>query len=129
MIIIKKILILLCLFFLFNTLEVDSNSDKILFYDIDNLYDEDDYYIYFDDMNSNILNNIIYKYNIRILSYNIDNNKYYANNIDELYNIYTKDKSIEEIIYYEKYGIKIDSIHVISDVDNLIKLSKEVHIY
>ena len=83
-IIIKKILLSLCLFFLFNTLEIDSNYDKSLVYDKNNLYEEDDHIIYFYDMDNNKLKSIINKLNIEVLSYTIDDKVYYANNIDDL---------------------------------------------
>ena len=50
---IKKILLFLCLFFLFNTLEVDSNSDKVLVHSMSYIYDEDYYSVYFMSVNSN----------------------------------------------------------------------------
>lgn len=129
MIIIKKILLLLCLFFLFNTLEIDSNYDKSLVYDKNNLYEEDDHIIYFYDMDNNKLKSIINKLNIEVLSYTIDDKVYYANNIDDLENKYLKDKSLDEIVYYLEYGFNIDSIHVLCVNNELIKLEKIANIY
>lgn len=129
MIIIKKILLSLCLFFLFNTLEIDSNYDKSLVYDKNNLYEEDDHIIYFYDMDNNKLKSIINKLNIEVLSYTIDDKVYYANNIDDLENKYLKDKSLDETIYYLEYGFRIDSIHVLCVNNELIKLEKIANIY
>ena len=129
MIIIKKILLSLCLFFLFNTLEIDSNYDKSLVYDKNNLYEEDDHIIYFYDMDNNKLKSIINKLNIEVLSYTIDDKVYYANNIDDLENKYLKDKSLDETIYYLEYGFNIDSIHVLCVNNELIKLEKIANIY
>ena len=128
-IIIKKILLSLCLFFLFNTLEIDSNYDKSLVYDKNNLYEEDDHIIYFYDMDNNKLKSIINKLNIEVLSYTIDDKVYYANNIDDLENKYLKDKSLDETIYYLEYGFRIDSIHVLCVNNELIKLEKIANIY
>ena len=129
MIIIKKILLSLCLFFLFNTLEIDSNYDKSLVYDKNNLYEEDDHIIYFYDMDNNKLKSIINKLNIEVLSYTIDDKVYYANSIDDLENKYLKDKSLDETIYYLEYGFRIDSIHVLCVNNELIKLEKIANIY
>ena len=128
-IIIKKILLSLCLFFLFNTLEIDSNYDKSLVYDKNNLYEEDDHIIYFYDMDNNKLKSIINKLNIEVLSYTIDDKVYYANSIDDLEKVFLKDKSLDETIYYLEYGFRIDSIHVLCVNNELIKLEKIANIY
>lgn len=129
MIIIKKILLSLCLFFLFNTLEIDSNYDKSLVYDKNNLYEEDDHIIYFYDMDNNKLKSIINKLNIEVLSYTIDDKVYYANSIDDLEKVFLKDKSLDETIYYLEYGFRIDSIHALCVNNELIKLEKIANIY
>lgn len=129
MIYIKKILLLLCFFFLFNTLEVDSNNDKLLMYDKSNLYEENDYVIYFYNMNSNYFKEIINNLDIEILSYTINDNKYYARNIDELINKYINDKSINDQLYYLEYGFNIDSIHVLCTNNELLKFEKMSNIY
>ena len=105
MIIIKKILLFLCLFFPFNVLEVNSNDDKTLIYEKENLYEEDYYKVYFDKINSNKLKEIIDDLDIKVISYIVDDKKYYANDIDELVNKYIKDKNLYEKIYYESRGI------------------------
>ena len=128
-IMIKKIIFIFLLFFTFNTLEVDSNSDKNLVFDSSDFYIEDTFKIYLNNVNSIDLDNVIKDLDISILSYEIDNNKYYARDIDELINQYILDKSLEEKIYYENKGINIDSIIVRCDINNLIKLQNIINIY
>lgn len=128
MIYIKKILIFLCLFFLFNTLEIDSDSDKQLIYDKKNIHEESNHIVYFRNTNSNELRDITDILNIRILSYIIDGKKYYARDIDELENIYLKDKSLSEKIYYEDKGIYIDGINIVCENNELIKLENLIDI-
>lgn len=129
MITIKKILIFLCFFLCFNTLEVDSNSDKIVYYDNNDLYNKKVYKLYFDSLNSNELNELIKEKDLQILSYYIDGNKYYARDIDELDNIYLKDKPLSEKIYYEYNGYNIDAIKILCDVNEIINLKDKTHIY
>ena len=129
MINIKKLLLFFCLFFLFNTLEIDSNNTKILLYDRNNIDFEDYFKIYFNNTNTNELKEVLPNYNIRILSYIIDDKKYYARNIDELVSIYTRSKSLEEKIYYDNYGIKVDGINAMCEARELIKLEKVIHFY
>ena len=126
---IKRLLLFICLFFLFNTLEADSNSDKLLFYDKKELYDENIYNVYFINTNSIKLENVINILDIEVLSYTIDNHKYYASNISELTNKYLIDKSINEELYYNEYGIKIDGITVLCTNEELIKLENMISIY
>ena len=122
MIIIKKIILFFCLFFLFNTLEIDSNSDKTLFYDKKNIYEEGYHKIYFINTNSIELESIINKLNIRVLSYIIDGEKYYARDMNELIDNYVSSKNINEKIYYLNNGIIIDGINVVCQNSELIKL-------
>ena len=129
MIIIKKLLLFFCIFFLFDTLEIDSNNTKVLMYDKKNVYIEDNFKIYFYNTNSIELEKVISKLNIRILSYIIDGKKYYARDINDLFEKYTSNKKIEEKIYYEKYGIKIDGINVVCQISELIKLENIIHFY
>ncbi len=128
-IIIKKILLFFCIFFLFNTLEVDSNSNKNLFYDRNNIYEENHYTVYFNNANSIELEEVLNNLNIRVLSYIIDDKKYYARNIDELVRLYSKDKSLYEKVYYENNGINIDGINIVSQNIELIKLEKIISVY
>ena len=129
MIYIKKIILFLCLFFAFNTLEINSNEYKSLFYDKENLFEEGYYHIYFNSLNSNKLNNILLNSNITVLSYIVDDKKYYADDINELVEKYIKDKSLEEKIYYLDRGIYIDGINIICDKNELIDLENIVHVY
>ena len=129
MIIIKKLLVFLCFLFVFNTLEVDSNSDIISYYDDSNIYNQDVYTLYFDNVKSKDLDLLMNSYNIEVLSYYIDENTYYARNISELDDKYLKDKSLSEKIYYDNYGYNIDGIKVLCSVGDIINLKKKIHIY
>ena len=66
----KKILFFFILFFTFNTLEIESNSDKYLVYDRKDIYDTGSFKVFFYNANSEKLdkfikeNNIIVKYYI-----------------------------------------------------------------
>lgn len=124
-----KLLFMLTIFFTFNTGEIDSNSDKILYYDRNNLNYIDTFKIYFKDTNSYSLNNSLKKTNIQVISYTIDNKKYYARNIEELIKQYTKNLNNELKVYYDINGVKIDSITAICKVYDLIKLEKLERIY
>lgn len=124
-----KLLFMLSIFLTFNTGEIDSNSDKILYYDRNNLNYIDTFKIYFKDTNSYSLNNSLKKTNIQVISYTIDNKKYYARNIEELIKQYTKSLNNELKVYYDINGVKIDSITVICKVYDLIKLEKLERIY
>ncbi len=126
---IKKILLFLCLFFLFNTLEIDSNSDKVVIYDKVNLYDESVFKIYFDNVSSYELDSVLSNLNIRVLSYIIDEKRYYARSTRELMENYTKDLSINEKIFYDRYGLNIDGINAVCNNLDLIKLEELINIY
>ena len=128
-IIIKKVLLFLCLFFLFNTLEVVSNSDKVLIYDKSNLYEEGYYNIYFDKVNSIKLEKVINDLDIRVLSYIIDEKKYYASNIEDLINKYTIDMDLKDKLYFENNGILIDGISVKCINSKLIEFERIINIY
>ena len=115
--------------FIFNILEIDSNSDKLLLYDNKNLYDENNYKVYFRNTNSIELKEVLNDLNIRVLSYIIDDKKYYARNIDELVNEYISNKKINEKIYYENNGIIIDGINIVCQNSELIKMENIIDIY
>ena len=129
MIIIKKLFLLFCLCFLFNIGEIDSNNDKVLLYDKEHLYDENNFKVYFVNTNSNELKNILKILDIRVLSYMINDEKYYARDIDDLINNYIEDKSLQEKIYYENYGIQIDGINIMSNTEELLKLEALTNVY
>ena len=122
-------MIFLTFFFLFNTLEIDSNSDKVLLYDKNKIHDEIVRKIYFYNINSNDLENVLNQLNIKVLSYIIDDKKYYANSISELTDKFLIDKKLSDKIYYEKYGFYIDAINVVCETKELIKLEKLTNIY
>ena len=129
MIIIKKIIIFLSLFFLFNTLEVDSNSDKLLLYDKNNIYEEGYHNIYFNNMNTNELKKVLKKIKVNILSYIIEDKKYYASNVDEFIKEYLEKLDLKDKIYYEHNGIVIDGISITCTNEELMKLEELVDIY
>ncbi len=129
MIIIKKLLLLFCLCFLFNVGEIDSNSDKVLLYDKEHLYDESNFKVYFVNTNSNELKNILNILDIRVLSYIIDDEKYYARDIDKLIEDYVSDKSLVEKIYYLNNGIQIDGINIVCQTNELLKLEALTSVY
>lgn len=126
---ILKTLIFISLFIVFNINEIDSNSDKVLHYDKTDIHLEDTFKVYFKSLNSNELDNILKFVNIEVMNYIIDDKKYYARNINELTKTFIKDKSIEEKIYYELNGIKIDGITITCEVNELMKLEKLTKVY
>ena len=113
---------------IFNIQEIDSNSDKLLIYD---KYNENmEYYtIYFKNINSFELKDLIRDTKIEVIYYIVDNKKYYVRNTDILYEKYTKDMSLENKILYEINGIKVDGIRVFSKIDTLEKIDDLVDIY
>ena len=129
MVINLKIFYFFIVLFLFNTPYIDSNSSKRLIYDPNDLYSKDYNKIYFINTNSNELRESLNGLDIEILSYIIEDKKYYARNIDELEEIYLKNKNFEEKIIYEINGIKIDAINVTCKTSELIKLEKKIDIY
>lgn len=110
-------------------MHIDSNSNKRLMFDRINIYDENYYSIYFVNTNSKELNNKLNILDIDILSYIIDNKKYYARDINGLSEKYLKDKTLEERVYYESNGFKIDGINVVCQNNELLKLEKIIDIY
>ena len=126
---ILKTLIFITLFIVFNINEIDSNSDKVLNYDKTDIHLEDTFKVYFKSLNSNELDNILKYVNVEVMNYIIDDKKYYARNINELTKTFIKDKSIEEKIYYELNGIKIDGITITCEVNELMKLENLTKVY
>lgn len=120
--------ILFCLFFLFDIYEIDSESEKKLIYDTSKLYEEDNYLIYFKDLNSKELGRFK-NYNVDILSYLIGDERYYARNSQVLIKEYTKDMNIENKILYEINGVKINALNVVCTVEELIKIERDFKIY
>ena len=124
----RKIILIICLF-IFNITTLNSNSSKELLYNNKLSYEEKNYKIYFINTNSKELSKVLKYSNIKILSYIIDDKKYYARNIEELENIYTKDMNLSDKIYYEHYGIKIDGINIMSNTYELKYLEDLINIY
>ena len=124
-----KVIIFFILFFVFNTLHIDSNSSKRLIYNQKEIYDRNYNTIYFINTNTNNLLNEINDFDFEILSYIIEGKKYYAKDIIELEEIYLKDKNIEQKLLYEINGIKIDAINVLCTNEELIELEKIFKIY
>lgn len=125
---ILKLFILFCLFFLFDIYEIDSESEKKLIYDTSKLYEEDNYLIYFKDLNSKELDRLK-NYNIDILSYLIGDKRYYARNSQALIKEYTKDMNMENKILYEINGVKINALNVVCTVEELINIERDFKIY
>lgn len=127
--IILKTFIFITLFIVFNINEIDSNSDKTLHYDKTDIHFEDTFKVYFKNLNTNELNNILKYVDIDIMNYIIDDKKYYANDTNDLIKQYIKDKTIEEKIYYELNGIKLDGVTITCEVNELMKLENLVKVY
>ena len=125
---ILKLFILFCLFFLFDIYEIDSESEKKLIYDTSKLYEEDNYLIYFKDLNSKELDRLK-NYNVDILSYLIGDERYYARNSQALIKEYTKDMNMENKILYEINGVKINALKVVCTVEELINIERDFKIY
>ena len=126
---ILKTLIFITLFIVFNINEIDSNSDKVLYYDKTDIHVEDTFKVYFKSINSNELDDILKYVNVYVMNYIVEDKKYYARNINELVKTFIKDKSIEDKIYYELNGIKIDGITITCEVNELMKLENLTKVY
>ena len=100
-----------------------------MIYNRNELYDNNINTIYFIDTNTNELREKLENKNIKILSYIIEEEKYYARNIDKLEEIYLKDKKLETKILYQIQGIKIEGIIVQCTNKELIELEKLFKIY
>jgi hypothetical protein len=126
----NKVLFLIILFFVYNIENIDSNNDKILLYDSVNIHDESNFTIYFKDViNSYDIDHILKGYNIKILSYIVDGEKYYAKDGIDLIDKYNSNKKLEEKIYYELNGVIIEGINVECENNEIIKLSRVEKIY
>lgn len=126
---ILKTLIFITLFIVFNINEIDSNSDKVLHYDKTDIHVEDTFKVYFKNINSNELDDILKYVNVDVMNYIVEDKKYYARDINELVKTFIKDKSIEDKIYYELNGIKIDGITITCEVNELMKLENLAKVY
>lgn len=126
---ILRTFIFISLFLVFNINEIDSNSDKILYYDSSDIHVEDAFKVYLKDTNSSKLNDVLKILNIDVLNYIIEDEKYYARNIDDLIERFTKNKTLEEKIYYELKGVKVDAVTIYCEVDELMKFENLVKTY
>lgn len=126
---ILKTLIFITLFIVFNINEIDSNSDKVLHYDKTDIHVEDTFKVYFKSINSNELDDILKYVNVDVMNYIVEDKKYYARDINELVKTFIKDKSIEDKIYYELNGIKVDGITITCEVNELMKLENLTKVY
>lgn len=125
----KKILCFFILFFTFNTLEIESNSDKYLVYNRKDIYDTGSFKVFFYNANSEKLDKFIKENNIIVKYYIINDKKYYVRNIDKLILLYTSEMNSNDKIYYLYNGINIDGICVNTSVEKLMLLEKEFNVY
>lgn len=127
--IVFKLLFFITLFFIFNLDEIDSNSDKRIMYNLNNIHEENYYTLYLKDIKSGVVDEVFNKLNIKVISYIINDRKYYARDIDDLINKYTKELSTEDKIYYINNGVKIDAVTTRCEVYQVIELEKMNLIY
>ncbi len=125
----KKILFFFILFFTFNTLEIESNSDKYLVYDRKDIYDTGSFKVFFYNANSEKLDKFIKENNIIVKYYIVNDKKYYVRNIDKLILLYTSEMNSNDKIYYLYNGINIDGVCVNTSVEKLMLFEKEFNIY
>lgn len=125
----KKILCFFILFFTFNTLEIESNSDKYLVYNRKDIYDTGSFKVFFYNANSEKLDKFIKENNIIVKYYVVNDKKYYVRNIDKLILLYTSEMNNNDKIYYLYNGINIDGVCVNTSVEKLMLLEKEFNIY
>lgn len=125
----KKILFFFILFFTFNTLEIESNSDKYLVYNRKDIYDTGSFKVFFYNANSEKLDKFIKENNIIVKYYIVNDKKYYVRNIDKLILLYTSEMNSNDKIYYLYNGINIDGICVNTSVEKLMLLEKEFNVY
>lgn len=125
----KKILFFFILFFTFNTLEIESNSDKYLVYDRKDIYDTGSFKVFFYNANSDKLDKFIKENNIIVKYYIVNDKKYYVRNIDKLILLYTSEMNNNDKIYYLYNGINIDGVCVNTSVEKLMLFEKEFNIY
>jgi hypothetical protein len=125
----KKIIFFFILFFTFNTLEIESNSDKYLIYDKNDIYDTSSFKVFFYNANSEELDKFIKENNIIVKYYIVDDKKYYVKSIDKLVLLYTSEMNSNNKIYYLYNGINIDGICINTSVEKLMLLEKKFKIY
>ena len=124
-----KIFSFFVFFFLFNTIHIDSNSSKRLIYNQNDLYESNINTIYFVNANSNDIRKILDYLNLEATTYIVEDKKYYGRNVDILLEVYNKNKSLEDKLFNEINGIKIDGIKVNCTNAELIEIDKWFDIY
>lgn len=124
-----KIFSFFVFFFLFNTIHIDSNSSKRLIYNQNDLYESNISTIYFVNANSNDIRKILDYLNLEATTYIVEDKKYYVRNVDILLEVYNKNKSLEDKLFNEINGIKIDGIKVNCTNAELIEIDKWFDIY
>lgn len=117
------------MFFIFDLEEINSNSDKKLLYNLNNIHEENYYKIYLKNVNTIKLKEIINILDLDIISYGIDKDVYYSKNIDLLLKDYSKNLSLEDKLNYEIKGINVDFITTRCEIDKIIKLEDMGLIY
>ncbi len=125
----KRIIFFFILFFTFNTLEIESNSDKYLIYDKNDIYDTSSFKVFFYNANSEELDKFIKENNIIVKYYIVDDKKYYVKSIDKLVLLYTSEMNSNNKIYYLYNGINIGGICINTSVEKLMLLEKKFKIY
>lgn len=125
----KRIIFFFILFFTFNTLEIESNSDKYLIYDKNDIYDTSSFKVFFYNANSEELDKFIKENNIIVKYYIVDDKKYYVKSIDKLVLLYTSEMNSNNKIYYLYNGINIGGICINTSVEKLMLLEKNFKIY
>ena len=124
-----KIFSFFVFFFLFNTIHIDSNSSKRLIYNQNDLYESNISTVYFVNANSNDIRKILDYLNLEATTYIVEDKKYYVRNVDILLEVYNKNKSLEDKLFNEINGIKIDGIKVNCTNAELIEIDKWFDIY
>ena len=114
---------------MFNIYDIDSESDKKVIYDLNSKYIEDYYTLYLKDINCFEFQDILNDMDLKVLSYIVNDNKYYKSNVYDLIDDYTENMNYENKIYYEVYGIKIDAVTLRCNVQDIIILEKMNIIY
>ena len=67
--------------------------------------------------------------NIDVINYIIDDKKYYAKDMEDLIEKFTKGKNLEEKLYYKTNGIKVDAITIYCEVNELMKFENLIKTY
>lgn len=123
-----NILIIFNSFFILDLPNIDSNTDKTLSFNRYDLYEKEYRTIYFVNLNTNNFKEYDFK-NLIIYSYVINDKTYYAHNIENLIENYTKNMTLEDKIYYKVNGVKIEAMNVACNNKDIIDLEKIIDIY